>query len=501
MSSRLAPRINVAAGVVGSCLLLAVTGYLAHRKLVWTDEIFTIVISRQPTIGGLLTALGDGPDALPPLNHFLTRAAMAAFGESHIAYRLPPILLFWLTCVVNYLLLARMSRTAAWAAAIFPVGTAAFGYAFEARPYAAVMFFTALSLLAWTRAIEVRRRAWWILLLAIGIAGAIWSHWYGVLTIAAVGAGELARFGERKRIDWPVAAGVVAGALPTVFLASLAAHAVVYRGMVLPPNPVPFLESAYDLVLGRPGLLLIATLIGGLIWAWRALPSYAAVSPPVRVALVATALFPLAGYVISIATGGQLASRYVIHTLVGVSALVGCAVHMAAHTRRLVGLTIIGALGFAGLTNMYEAKLALRERPWVAEGKAEFALLGEPLRLPPPGDPIVVPDIHVYLPLWFYAPPDLRSRLLFVRKYDVMGSSSLGTADKYFAMRTVDFEAFVAEAKPFYFYEAGRQMPLFAAFIARGAVACDSGFINDGDIYPRPGYLFRMQMPGGAECR
>jgi hypothetical protein len=60
---------------------------------------------------------------------------------------------------------------------------------------------------------------------------------------------------------------------------------------------------------------------------------------------------------------------------------------------------------------------------------------------------------------------------------------------------TIDFGDFVAQPRTFYYYEAGLPTPLLAAFVERGALVCDSGLLDTRDIYPRPGYLYKVQLP------
>src|SRR5688572_3821988 len=75
-----------------SLLYLSVTGVLAHYKLFWNDELFTVYIARQPTLADISTILATGVEQLPPTFHILTRLLMHLFGEYHLTVRLPAII-------------------------------------------------------------------------------------------------------------------------------------------------------------------------------------------------------------------------------------------------------------------------------------------------------------------------------------------------------------------------------------------------------------------------
>ena len=191
---------RVVVAVLASGLLLAATGFLAHRKMLWTDEILTVQIATQPTIADFFSELLTGAEASPPLGHLLTRASILGFGEGHVAYRLPAILAFWLSlCGIYAFVRRRASAAAAWSAALLPLATTASTYAYEARPYALLICFTAGALLSWQRIAEGSRRPLWCGLLALSLAGAISSHWFGSLVLLPLGAGELVRMLRTKR--------------------------------------------------------------------------------------------------------------------------------------------------------------------------------------------------------------------------------------------------------------------------------------------------------------
>src|SRR5205807_7027670 len=82
-------------------------------------------------------------------------------------------------------------------------------YSVEARPYGLFLGFGALALLAWQRALERRRFA--IPLMLIAGFGIILSHVFAIYIWAALAFAECVRIVRRRRIAWSL---VVAWTVP-----------------------------------------------------------------------------------------------------------------------------------------------------------------------------------------------------------------------------------------------------------------------------------------------
>src|SRR3954452_13086648 len=78
--------------VVYSLLVAADVG-----RYLWFDELNTVYIADQPTIGQMFDAIRS-IDFNPPLIYILVRTSHKLAGTSEFATRLPSILAFWAAC-------------------------------------------------------------------------------------------------------------------------------------------------------------------------------------------------------------------------------------------------------------------------------------------------------------------------------------------------------------------------------------------------------------------
>lgn len=101
----------------------------------------------------------------------------------------------------------------AMVALMVSLGTAAFAYLFEARPYAAAAGCWGLAMVCWQRAAEPARQSWTLWGLAASLWLAISLHYYGVsLLVPFLFAGGV-RYASRKRMDPAVLIAIVLPAL------------------------------------------------------------------------------------------------------------------------------------------------------------------------------------------------------------------------------------------------------------------------------------------------
>ena len=72
---------------------------LAHHKLLWDDELFTLYLSKTRGWTELWRAMSTGADQHPPSFYYLTHLIFRLTGTTHVTLRLAPLICFALFCV------------------------------------------------------------------------------------------------------------------------------------------------------------------------------------------------------------------------------------------------------------------------------------------------------------------------------------------------------------------------------------------------------------------
>ena len=206
-------------GGLAACGILLLTAVLAllwsHARLMWNDEFLSFYSDSVPTVNDVLRVQMHSPISLdPPTYHLLSHLSMDAVGRNGMALRLPALFGFLLLEVSLFLLVRRLAGYRAGLVAMaLPMCTASFRYAVEGRPYGLLLGLYAAAVLCWFAAVERRERSRALPLvgLFLCIALAITSHYFGVLILLPVSAGEAVRSLQRRRFDWPVVGTLMAG--------------------------------------------------------------------------------------------------------------------------------------------------------------------------------------------------------------------------------------------------------------------------------------------------
>lgn len=178
----------------------------ANVRPLWNDELFTAYLLSLPSVAHLWEALASGVDLVPPLYHLIVRGLEPVIGAGPVALRLPSIVGFWVMCLCLYRYVSRrLPAEFGFAAMLLPFCTNVSNYMAEARPYGLMLGLAGLALVSW-QALETRSKTSvaWRVALAGSLAAAIATHYYAVLLVLALAAGELVRSRERRSPDWPV---------------------------------------------------------------------------------------------------------------------------------------------------------------------------------------------------------------------------------------------------------------------------------------------------------
>ncbi len=195
-------------------LTAAISLLWSHHKLMSQDEIFVLQTDSAPTYAQLLHIQHHYPISLDPLvYHTVAFLSIKAFGAGAFALRLPSMLGYLLMQLCLFFFVRRIANEhAALFAMAFPAITATFFYSAEGRPYGLLLGLYGLAMLSWQTATRrISQRTASLITLALAVALALNTHYFGVLLLLPLCAAELFRTIERRRLDLPVAAAILIG--------------------------------------------------------------------------------------------------------------------------------------------------------------------------------------------------------------------------------------------------------------------------------------------------
>jgi len=391
----------------------------AAAKPFWHDEIYTVLLARLPSVQAHWAALRDGVDLAPPLNGFATRAVRTLAGSGPIAARIPAMVGFWVMLLAIYAMVRRRGNaTLALAAAFIPFFTAAYRYSDEARPYGLMMAFAALAWLAWTEAARGTRRALFLSILGVALAAGLWNHYFAALVFAPIAAGELVRSIRDRRVDrsmWLVIIGALAAAAPLYRLLRDAAaqtrHFWVRPSIADIAGTYQFLFAT--LASGFAGWTLLAIAAAIVVSLFRPAARVPGLEPipahEVAAAAVAV-LLPAIGVVLALIATGAFVPRYAMPTVAAVSVVLPLALARLARRAPLVDAVLLAAVVGPYVVSAF-TPIARPEDPIAAR-----PLLVRSLQMP--GRTVAAGQLW-FLQLWFYAPPTLKPRVVYLADPDL----------------------------------------------------------------------------------
>jgi hypothetical protein len=434
----------------------------ALAKPFWHDEIYTILLTGLPSLSTMWAAMRDGLDLSPPLNAVLTRGVRAVVGVDPIGIRAVPIISFWIMTILLFAMVRRRANgLVALTAGLFPLFTAGYRHSYDARSYGLMMMLFALALFAWTEAASGRKRRLNLAVLAVALAAGVWNHYYAVLAYLPVAVGEFTRTLRTRRLDSGIVAAIILSILlasPMVALLGVPSHQS--PTFWSPASTRHFSEAYYFLV--EPMLdarFLIATVLiialAAVGYASRtdqkgekpALPAHEIA------AVLAALLFPVAGVLLGLVVTGVFVPRYILPGVVGLSIAVAYGLWYLSHEAKLVSLVLPAVF----VLSLAELLLPVTRLPHPVDSRP--ALVAS---LKTPG-PTAVSGGLTYLQLWFYAPPQIKSRLMYIadpelaRRYTGSDTIDLGfqALARWTPVNVASWNAFTERNSEFRVYAFG----------------------------------------------
>jgi hypothetical protein len=443
-----------------STVYLLSTSLLAARKPLWNDELFTYHISSLPTIADIWAALLSGGEQIPPLFHIISRLSFFSLGANELALRLPEVVGFWVMGLCLFRFVAkRLPPLYGLIALLFPFVTKAYVYAYEARPYGIVLGFASLALVCWQSAIDGPHRQWWLAGLTASLAAAVSNHYYAILVLFPLFAGEAVRSVARGRLHLRIWIAMAAGALPLVLFAPLIRQARAHSAIFWTHTRWADMAELYYSLLAPALLTLLAMVVlvalapaasgDGREGSTRAVPFHEAV------AALGFTFIPILAVILAMFVTGAAISRYVLPAVIGFSILVAMAAQRLSDMRVLVGTGLIVVLcaGFA--------MSVVRSFRGVAETSAEQTKAIDFLRAHNRDSlPIAISDLHTFMTLAHYAPPELASQVRYLADPQAslrhLGHSSVDQGilelRPWFRLAIEDYRSYLSSPRPFLVY-------------------------------------------------
>jgi hypothetical protein len=428
-----------------SAIYLVAVICLSWVKLLWLDELITLHIARLNSTRAILHALATGADPNPPVIHLAVMLCRRLFGEHALALRLPAILGYWIGMLSLFLFLKRrIPATWALAGVLLTLGMGGFEWSYESRSYAIFYGFTMLALLCWSYTTDAgstrNRRAVFTSALAFSLAAALCTNYFSVLAFFPIAAGEftrslisLSRGNGTRSFRAPIWIALAVASLPLlVFRSFIRTSVALYQPYAWNKVSSGAIFDSYSSMVAEMLYPLSALLLLSLLVLWlgpicsfapnRLRPSWLStlastrrrvgaklqLTPPECAAVAVLVLYPFVGYVVASIHGGMLSPRFVIPVCLGMAiAGVLLAFHTFGHLRSAGTLFLLSACIW------FAAREAYVGFSYEVQKESFFRVIGHIPEVLEPDQPIVVADNLLVLPLRFYAPPQIASRIVY----------------------------------------------------------------------------------------
>jgi hypothetical protein len=365
--------------------------------------------------------------------HGLTFAVIRIFGINPLALRLPSILGFLLMQISLFYFVRRIaSERAAVFALAFPVFTGASIFLGMFRPYGLLLGLFGLAMLSWQTAVRREtHRTWAVVVLALTIAVAINTHYYGILLLVPLCAAELVRACQRRRLDLPLLLSMAAGTCGIVFIlpflkgvAGFRSHiqnGVITRHVITQSyNFILLGHAAFSTNTNHLLAIGLGLLIVLVLWSCvHQLRSKTLNLPYAEfVFLVTLAALPLVGFALGLFVTHAMEPRYALGSVIGIDALLAIALaplFRIVSIGRAVLLLLFATFAYSGITGVIGLQRYRREAlaSLILSPEIKAAIMASPSKL------LYTQDIDFFGFASFYEPDaDVRSRLALVYSRD-----------------------------------------------------------------------------------
>ena len=392
------------------------------RQTLWFDELLTFHISRLSSAQLIWDTLSLGADGHPSLGYLLTSLSFFLFGANEVAARLPSTCAFLGTSLLLYLwVYRRQGGLCAICGLLILWLTSAFSFGFQARPYALLLFFSTLTITCWMAGARPNRSKWALAGVALFLAAAVWSHYYGVLLLAPLATGELIRSARSRRIDWLVWMAMFGGALTLIAcLPLIEVNRQLYsKGFWSVAVPEHFYTTYLYLV--KPGFVWF--LVVSLVLVSMEIIHLAKVDasqrgsrrcsypPEESGVIVALAATPILVVLLGLVFTGAHVFRYAIVGALGLVMLAMMVIERASghRRRRVLAVVVILLASFVTVRLVDDNPLDLSGIRVADLARTYEILATDPI---PAGLPIAIASPIMFAEIFHYAPPRIAARVV-----------------------------------------------------------------------------------------
>jgi mannosyltransferase len=217
------------------------------------DEVITALRVLPGSFGEMLHAVKVS-ESNPPLYYVLAWGWAKEFGTGEVGLRSLSALFGAATVPVGYLIGRELAsrRAGLILAALIAVNPMLIWYSQEARSYAPLVFFGALALFFFVRALNTgrgRELGWW----ALASALALCSHYFAVFAVAIEALWLIVALRSRRRVVLPAVGAVTAVGLALLPLANSQTNPTHIGWIENSPLAERFWETAVSFLVGETG--------------------------------------------------------------------------------------------------------------------------------------------------------------------------------------------------------------------------------------------------------
>lgn len=295
--------------------------YISAHRLLWFDEVFTTVITRQPSLRAMWDALCSGQEHLPPLFFFVARTFDQLSHHADIGIRIPSALALGVALLVTFDIARRLTDGLYGLIAMsFVTSSFVIYYGYEARPYAIYFMLAAIALWLWIFTQEESKAAAVAFgaVFLIGVA----VHYYFLLCLVPFAILALL---ERRIFHPKVIAGAVGILCSLVMLypqIAMSGHSVSVSGSWAPPS-LRKLQEVYLEFFPLAMLPLVLFVIGVIVFGRPRERVVAPMSSAERVSWLFLAI-PPAAYILALLVTNYFYNRFIIGTVPGIVVAATC---------------------------------------------------------------------------------------------------------------------------------------------------------------------------------